>query len=240
MKTVAIIQARMGSTRLPGKIFEDIAGKSMLERTVERVRRSALIDETVVATTEKPEDDAIVAWCKRYGIGCIRGVEEDVLDRYRKAAEETQADVVVRITSDCPLIDPEIIDRVLSEFHETNCDFASNSLERSYPRGLDCEVIRRSALERAAMEATTKREREHVTPYLFDHPEIFAIRSVVHDMDLSSHRWTVDTVEDLTLVRTIYDTLGADGAFGWQDALQLLRDHPEWVAINAHIEQKIL
>jgi spore coat polysaccharide biosynthesis protein SpsF len=240
MKIVAIIQARMGSSRLPGKALKDIHGRSMLARVVRRTCRSALIDCLVVATTEKKADDAIVNECGHLGVSCLRGSEDDVLDRYYQAARAFSAEVVVRITSDCPLIDPEIIDRIIKSFLENNADYASNTLESTFPRGLDVEVFTFKALEEAWQNATKKFEHVHVTPYFYLHPEQFKIFSVTIKDNFSNYRWTVDTQEDLDLIRTVYKKIDKDDDFSWKDALRLFDDEPNLADINQHIRQKYL
>jgi spore coat polysaccharide biosynthesis protein SpsF len=173
MKVVAIIQARMGSSRLPGKVLTDICGETMLARVVDRVRRSKLINEVMVATTDQAADDAIVAECKKFSVPVSRGDQDDVLSRYFRAAQLSKAEIVVRITSDCPLIDPEVVDKTIAAFLEKRPDYASNCLQRTYPRGLDTEVISFTALSRAWQIAHKSYEREHVTPYIIEHPEDF-------------------------------------------------------------------
>jgi spore coat polysaccharide biosynthesis protein SpsF len=238
MTTVAIIQARMGSTRLPGKVLTDLAGEPALVHVVERTRRATTLDAVVVATTAQPADESIVQLCTERGYPCVRGSEDDVLDRYYRAAQQYHADVVVRITADCPLIEPAIIDHVVQTFRRHRCDYVSNSLPpRTYPRGLDVEVFRFAALARAWHEDTNPTWREHVTPYIRRNPERFSLHAVAHDGDYSAMRWTVDTEEDLALVRHIYEHFG-NNTFSWQDVLMLLEQHPEWLAINQHIQQK--
>ena len=239
MRTVAIIQARMGSTRLPGKVLMDLEGTTILDRVITRAQRSKKLSEVVVATTDLPEDDAIVDECVRLGVRCFRGSSDDVLDRYYQAAKWVEADAIVRITSDCPLIDPAVIDELFYYGGESGgVDYISNIyLERTYPRGLDVELFGRSALERAWNEATDPAEREHVTLHLYRNPDKFMCGGAFRDESLAHHRWTVDTPEDLELVRKIYHALGRDD-FGLKDVLGLLELHPEWGEINAHIEQK--
>lgn len=240
MKTVAVIQARMGSTRLPGKVLLDLAGEPMLARVVSRVQRARRLDQVVVATTSEPADDAIDELCRARGWLCVRGSQEDVLDRYYQAALATRAGLVVRITADCPLIEPSVIDAVVDALLDEPpaADYASNVLPpRTFPRGLDSEAIRFEALERAWREDDNPAWREHVTPYIYRHPELFQMRRVAHTADLSHLRWTVDTPEDLELARRIYGALG-DDRFGWDAVLALLDQHPEWVEINRDIEQK--
>lgn len=240
MSTVIIIQARVGSTRLPNKVLTDIAGKPMLQHVIERCQKSSHADAVMVATTDNVHDDGIVALCESIGTPVYRGSEDDVLDRYKQAAEMIDADVIVRITSDCPLIDPEILDSVIEVFTDEKPEYMSNVIERTYPRGLDCEIFSRTVLERVWNEATQKHEREHVTPYILENPEKFTVLSMKGERDESKHRWTVDTEEDLALVKAIYAELGADGAFGWNDILELVENNPGLQQLNAAIEQKSL
>lgn len=238
MKVVAIMQARMGSTRLPGKVLEGIGGESMLERVITRLRRAHLINEVWIATTDLAVDDAIVSECRKNSACVSRGDENDVLDRYFRAAQLSKAEVVVRITSDCPLIDPEVTDKTIAAFLETLPDYASNVMQRTYPRGLDTEVMSFVALERAWRQAQKPYEREHVTPYIYEHPEEFKLLSVTGEEDYSSHRWTVDTPEDLAFIRAVYSRFPADTAFSWRDVLVLLQREPELVELNRFIQQK--
>jgi spore coat polysaccharide biosynthesis protein SpsF len=240
MKTVAIIQARMGSTRLPGKVLMDVAGETMLARVMHRVRRARLIDELLVATTDRPADDAIVAECRKCSVPVSRGDQDDVLDRYFRAAQLAKAEIVVRITSDCPLIDPEITDKTIAAFLEARPDYASNTLVRTYPRGLDTEVISVAALARAWQEARKPYEREHVTPYIYEHPAEFKVLSVTGDADYSAHRWTVDTPEDLEFVRAIYARFKGNMTFLWRDVLDLLDREPGLMDLNRSVVQKAL
>lgn len=239
MKTVAIIQARMSSTRLPGKVLAEVIGKPLLFHVVERSRACPLLDEVMVATTDKVPDDPVAYFCREKGIPFFRGDPDDVLKRYADAARSGNADVVVRITADCPLIDPTIVGKVIEEFRKNQYDYATNVLDRTYPRGLDTEVIGRSLLESLERDVHDPEDREHVTRYIYCHPQEFKIGSVKHTEDLSRHRWTVDTPEDLLFVRTVYNHFGQD-RFSWKDLLKALDEHPEWCAINQHIEQKPL
>ncbi len=229
----------MGSTRLPGKVLADIQGHPMLWYVVQRTRAAQTLDDVIVATTSEPADDKIVALCSELGVTCFRGSEEDVLDRYYQAALREKADVVVRITSDCPLIDPEIIDKVIREFLATQCDYASNSLVRTYPRGLDTEVMTFQALERSWLRARKPYERTHVTAYIYDKSSDFRLLPVTGDHDYSHYRWTVDTPEDLELVRTIYGRMKGTEAF-LNDVIQLLQREPAIADINRAISQKAL
>lgn len=239
MRVVAVIQAHMGSTRLPGKVLKDINGEPMLACVVNRARRALMLDAVVIATTVKLADNTIVDLCGEHNWYYSRGSEEDVLDRYYRAAMEYKADVVVRITSDCPLIDPEIIDLVIREFLvQKDLDYASNTLPpRTFPRGLDVEVMTFEALAKAWREDHNPAWREHVTPYIYRHPENFKLYAVRNDADYSYMRWTVDTEEDLEFVRKIYRHFGHD-RFSWHDVVGVLSYHPEWLAINQHIVQK--
>jgi len=232
----------MGSTRLPGKVMADLAGQPMLVRHVNRVRRARSLQEVLVATTERSEDYPIVQLCHQHGWKVCRGSENDLLDRYYRAAILFGAEAVVRVTSDCPLIDPEVIDAVVDGFLEgqPEVQYASNTLSaRSFPRGLDVEVIRFDALERAWREDSDPRSREHVTPYIYRNPEKFSLRSIASESDYSQFRWTVDTPEDLEFVRRIYGHFGHD-RFTWQEVLSLLEEHPEWVEINRNVRQKVI
>jgi spore coat polysaccharide biosynthesis protein SpsF len=238
MKTVAIIQTRMGSTRLPGKVLLDIGGRSMLARVIRRVRRAHTLDEVVVATTICSRDDAIIQECQRLKIPVFRGSEDDVLDRYYCAANEHYAEVIVRITSDCPMIDPDVIDHVVLTFFRKKPDYASNGLSRTYPRGLDTEVMSLDALKKAWKHATLPYQRAHVTPYIHTNPKIFRLESVSCDVKASHYRWTVDTQEDLALVRELYSRLGNNDDFSWRDAFSLMIRDPGLTIINRHVEHK--
>lgn len=238
--TVAIIQARTGSTRLPGKVLLPLLGAPMLTRVVRRVSRASRVDATIVATTTASSDDAIVELAKREGWPVERGSETDLLDRYVQAARAHAATTVVRITSDCPLIDPDLIDEVVAALHDDGSDYASNSLDpRTYPRGLDVEAMSMAALEAAWRQDHDPRSREHATPYIYRHPERFRLRRVASPVDLSAHRWTVDTPEDYELIRRIYERLGRDD-FSWRDALTVIEGQPAWSELNRNVAQKPL
>jgi spore coat polysaccharide biosynthesis protein SpsF len=242
--TTAIIQARMSSTRLPGKVLLDLAGEPMLARVVERTRRARRIDRVLVATTVEPEDEPIVELCRSRGWNVSRGSRDDVLDRYYHAALADGADPIVRITSDCPLIDPAIIDRVVERLGRRDetanaADYASNiNPRRTFPRGLDVEAFSFEALSAAWREDREATGREHVTPFLYRHPERFRIALLESDRPAAaSHRWSVDTPEDYELLRRIYAHFG-NRDFDWLDILALLEQHPDWCEINGHIAQK--
>lgn len=243
MSTVIIVQARMTSTRLPGKVLKTVLGKPLLDYQLERLRRVKLASRIVIATTTNDTDQPIVEWCERQGIDCFRGSEQDVLARYHGAAALYHADTIVRITSDCPLIDPAVIDRIIQHYldHRSSCDYASNCLERSYPRGMDVEVFSRRALDEAFAEAAESAEREHVTPFIYRHPERYRLANIAYRENQGRHRWTVDTPEDFELVEKILGALyPAKPSFTLEDVLDLLQRHPDWADINAHVEQKKL
>jgi spore coat polysaccharide biosynthesis protein SpsF len=240
MRIVAIIQARMGSTRLPGKVLMDLGGKTALARVVGRLRGAARVHQVVVATTNSVADDAIVQECDRLDVSSFRGSENDVLDRYYRTARACAAETVVRITSDCPVIDPQLVDETIRIFHEQRADYASNAFPRTYPRGLDAEVFTSDALERAWRDAHKPYEREHVTPYFYEHPEFFQLVSVRGQIDHSLYRWTLDTAEDLELLRAIYAQFNHEDDFSWSEIIQLMERSPELAELNSHIVQKVL
>ena len=257
MKIIAIIQARMSSSRLPGKVLLDLGGKPMLQWLVERARRARSLNGVAVATTVDPSDDAVADFCREQGIPCLRGSLQDVLDRYYQAARALQADVIVRLTGDCPLIDPAVIDETVQAFLERpGTDFAANRLpppwQRSFPIGLDVEVCSFAALERAWKEGSKAFHREHVMPYLYEGLEYgperslrehyrtplgFQVTLINHQPDYGARRWTVDTPADLDLLRQILARLpGQD--FSWYDVLALLEREPQLEQINAAVQHK--
>jgi spore coat polysaccharide biosynthesis protein SpsF len=238
MKIATIVQARMGSTRLPGKVMKNLGGNTVLARVVRRLRRAAMLGDVIVATTTGPSDDLIVQECQRLSVQVFRGDENDVLDRYYRAAEWAKAEAIVRITSDCPLIEPEISDETVRGFLDQQADYASNGLERMYPLGLGTEVMTRQALARAWQEACQPYQRVHVTPYIYENPSRFRILSVRADSDYSSHRWTLDTPEDLTFIRAVYERMGNDDSFQWRDVLALLDREPALMDLNRTVRQK--
>jgi len=240
VKTVAVVQARMGSTRLQGKILLPLLDRPMLFRVMRRVARARRLDRCVVATTVDPSDDPIAELAAREAWWLVRGTVGDLLDRYVMAARAHEADVVVRITSDCPLIDPELIDETLEVFASGDCDYAATGLEpRTFPRGLDVEVISRAVLEQAWRDDADPAWREHATPYIYRHPELFRLCRVASEVDGSAHRWTVDTPEDYELVRRIYEAFGRDD-FSWREALAVVEAHPDWMELNRHVVQKVV
>lgn len=243
MTVVIIVQARMASTRLPGKIMKKVLDKTLLEYQIERLRRVHLADQLIIATTVKEQEQPIVDLCASLGVPYFRGSEEDVLARYYGAAVEHQADVVIRITSDCPIIDPAIVDRVIAFYlgHQGQYDYVTNTLEPelTFPRGMDTELLTFKALQEAYLEATDQPEREHVTIFIKKRPERFRLANVSYHQNYSHYRWTVDTPEDFLLLEKIIATLyPANPRFTLEDCLDLLEKNPEWAEINSYIQQK--
>ena len=265
---VAIIQGRMGSSRLPGKVLLDIAGKPMIQHVIERARRAQRLDSVVVATSRESTDDPIAEFCAGLGVACSRGSLHDVLDRFHQAASAQHASRVVRITADCPMIDPLLIDETIRLLDESGTskqvDFAANRLPppfgRTFPIGLDVEVCTFEALQRAWQEATETFQREHVMPFLYEgtqfepstHPASagglywdfgtsargFGIAQLQHSPDHGGLRWTVDTPADLEFARQVFARLGHKPEFTWQDVLAVLQKEPALVAINAEVRHK--
>ena len=242
MRRVMIVQARMDSTRLPGKVLIELEGRPMLSQQLRRLALCSSVDELVVATTTSQSDDAIVNLAEKEGVRWFRGSREDVLARYLGASRESGADVVVRVTADCPLIDPYIADRVIDELvnHAGECDYVSNVLKRTYPRGLDVEAMFRDTLERLNRLAQDSADREHVTRFLLvQRPDLFQVRSVTDGIDNSNLRWTVDTPDDLEAVRAIYRGLGLwERVLPYRETLAYVLASPEIPLINAHVQQK--
>lgn len=231
-QVVAIIQARMGSTRLPGKVLKLILGKPMLERMLERVKQAKLLDTIVVATTINPADDPITQLTDHLGISSFRGSETNVLDRYYQAAKKFKADVIVRLTADCPLIDPKIIDQVVSMRKSYGADYASNrSINKAVPSGMDAEAFIFKALQSAHHQATSSFDREHVTPFIYYHPRQFKLIAVSRSKKKQKQQWhlSVDKPKDLKLVRRIYSRLyHYNPRFKLSDIINLLeRIHEE-------------
>jgi spore coat polysaccharide biosynthesis protein SpsF len=237
MRVVAIIQARMGSSRLPGKVLADIAGKPMLERVIERVSAAQCVDKVVVATTRAAEDDVLVERLRSQKMCDVyRGSTDDVLSRFYECAKLNRADVVVRVTADDPLKDSQIIDRAIYLMRrDQNLDYCSNTIEPSYPEGLDIEVIRYNALKRAHLEAKFASEREHVTPYIWKHPELFCLLNFKSDRDLKEWRWTVDRREDIDFMQQVYEQFESQPLVSYQDVVAWLDIHPDIRQINAGI-----
>lgn len=240
VKTICIVQARMSSTRLPGKTMMDISGKPVLWHVIQRLRRSKLIDGIVVATSIDSSDDIIEAFCRTNAIAVMRGSLEDVLDRYYQAAKAHCAGTIVRVTADCPLLDAGVIDELIGFFNDGKYDYASNNREHSYPHGLDAEVFTFSAIARAWKEARLKSEREHVTPYIWKQPDKFRIGSMKYKTDYSKYRWTLDHPQDLQAIRAIYANLGDKAVshdFAWLDILRIAEDNPDITRINSDFDR---
>lgn len=240
-KVNIIIQARMGSTRLPGKILKPIMGRPMLDYLIERIHRVDTPHTLIIATTTNPQDEAIESFAKKENIKVFRGSEEDVLDRYYQTCCAYPAEIIVRITSDCPLIDPAIVDHAihLLQNSKTPVDYISNTQQRSFPRGMDVEVFTFAALKAAANEATSAYDREHVTPFIYNQPERFHLANFAHTPDISKYRLTVDTPEDFLLISKIFEELYPNNKkFTLADILRSFKQHPEWKKINAHVKQK--
>lgn len=242
-RVVAVIQARMGSARLTGKTLVSLAGKPLLQHIVERLQRATLVHEVVIATTHHVRDKPIEALATDLHIRPVLGSEDDVLSRYALASWQSGASVIVRVTGDCPVIDPEIVDAVVEAYLENpRCQYAANVIERTFPRGCDTEVFAADALYTADREAKLPYEREHVTPFLRADPDRFPHVSITASPDWHrpNYRLCVDTAEDLALITAIYDTLGPSNEFTMSEIIAYLDQHPDLPALNAHVEQKKL
>lgn len=233
---VAIIQARMGATRLPGKVLLDLEGTTVLEHVINRVKASKLVDLVVVATTVDKKDLKIAALCAELGVSVYCGSEADVLDRYYQAAKLFKAENVVRITADCPVMDPQVIDEVLALHLRTKADYTSNTLKETYPDGQDVEVFTFEALKYAWKHARLASEREHVTPFVRKHSELFTYATLEYKEDLSNKRWTLDNAEDFEFLKQVYKHLYLkNNLFGMDDLLALVKEKPDIEMINQHI-----
>jgi spore coat polysaccharide biosynthesis protein SpsF len=241
MKIAAIIQARMGSTRLSGKVMKDIKGRTVLSHVIERVQQSNLIDEIIIATTVQDRDSVIEKEALKCGAKVYRGSEEDVLSRYYFAAKENNIDIIVRITSDCPVIDANVIDEIIKYYLKENYDIVTNAgsdlSQRTFPRGLDTEVFSFQVLEEAFNNGREKYHREHVTPCIYE--KSTKIHYFKNAVNYSNHRWTLDTEEDFELISEIYGRLyKGTHDFYLQDIIDIFNQEPKLFTINAHIEQK--
>jgi spore coat polysaccharide biosynthesis protein SpsF len=242
-RVIAIVQARMQSTRLPGKVLMTVIGKSLLGFLIERMRKSRSIDDIVIATSVEVTDDVIAEYCATFNIKCFRGSEEDVLSRYFEAAADHRADFVIRVCSDSPLIDPLLIDQLVNEYLNTypKYDYYSNTLDQSCPLGMNVEIFSFESLMQANVNANQMYEREHVTPYIYRNPEIYKIGRKNYQPDLSSIRLTVDTPEDFELIKSIIEKLyPINPAFSLADIIALVEREPDLLKINSHISQKKL
>jgi len=236
---LAILQARMTSSRLPGKALKPILGQPMIQRQVERIRQSRRVDRLVIATSTDASDDILVEVCEALGIECARGSLDDVLDRYYQVARACGPEHVVRLTGDCPLLDPEVMDETVAFHLAGQFDYTSNALDSlTFPSGLDAEVMRFECLERTWREARLPSEREHVTPYLYNHPELFRLGSYRGEQNFSHMRWTVDEPEDLAFVRQVYAALHpANPSFRMLDIVGLVEREPALSAINSRFQR---
>ena len=242
MSVNAIIQARCGSTRFPNKVFALIDGQPLLYHVVNRLTYAKTLDDIVVATTVNAQDDAIEQWCREHQVHCFRGSEEDVLNRYFSASEAFPSDYVVRITADDPFKEPAVIDAVVNKLVNGGYDHVTNNLPPSFPEGLDCEAFTKAALDRSEREAETAFEREHVTQYIYHHPEIFRIGNVSNGVDLSSLRWTIDKDADLEMVRAVYAhrDKSRSGILLMDEILAILEAYPEIARMNAAVERSAM
>lgn len=241
MKIVATVEARMASSRLPGKILKDLAGQPSLQRLVERVRRSKYIQDVIIATTVAPSDDITEEACKKMGVKVFRGSSDDVLDRVLQAAKSGQADVIVELTGDCPLLDPQLIDDVISRYLEGGHDYVSNNLERTFPRGMDTQIFSVKVLDEVSKLTQDPADREHVSLYIYEHPERYRLSTIkaADKFYWPDLRLTVDTPEDYQLISKIYESLySKNPAFGLAEILEFLEQNPALLQMNAHIMQK--
>lgn len=229
----------MGSTRLPGKTLRAVLGRPLLSYLLERLQRSKRVNVIVVATTTKSQDDPVAALAKMHGAAVFRGSEEDVLERYNQASQAVAADLVLRVTADCPLLDPRIVDQVIDYFLSNQYDYVSNTLQKTYPRGMDVEMFTQKCLQEVAEIAKLPAEKEHVTLYMYSHPEKYRLGNVAYIKDVSFYRFTVDTEEDFTLVSKILEALyPSSPSFTFEDVLAIMKKHPDWASINANVKQK--
>lgn len=233
VKVLGVLQARVSSSRLPGKVLRPLFGQPMIARQVERIRRARALDALVLATSTDPSDDALAAWAAGAGVPLYRGALDDVLDRFVSAARPFSPAHVVRLTGDCPLADPAVIDAVVAHHLASGADYTSNTIAPTWPDGLDVEVMTMAALEAAALEATALFQREHVTQFIVRQPQRFRLENLRADNDLSALRWTVDEPADFELVEAVYAALyPANPAFGTADILAFLQHNPQWITHN--------
>ena len=234
---VGIIQARMGSTRLPGKTLAPILGRPLIGVLLERVRGSAAVEEWVVATSVDSRDDPLARAVERLGVRVSRGSEDDVLDRFYRAAEQLHPRIVLRLTGDNPLLDGAFVDMVARRFSEQPCDYAETTQSKTYPLGLSVEIMTFEALSQAWSEDSSLQGREHVTPFLYRNSQRFRVVHLTGQREYSPVRCTVDTPADLEFIRQLFSHFGRT-TFSWQEAVEAARQHPEWSQINRHVEQR--
>jgi len=242
-KVVCTIEARMQSTRLPGKVLKEVCGKPLLELMVERVRRCRSVDDIVIATSDHPSCDVIETLAQKIGVRWFRGSEEDVLDRVVKAAASAQADIIVELTGDCPLIDPGIVDHIVDTYRTGSADYCANVLKRTYPIGMDTQVFSYQVLERVSHITQDLTDREHVSLYIYRHPEIFSLRNVESGLPAHMADWrlVVDTPEDFALICLVFEALyPSKPQFTFNDICALFEQHPDWLELNKHrVEQRV-
>ena len=239
MTVTAIIQARMGSSRLPGKVLKEVNGKPLLLHQIERLKTCRWIDQLLIATTNDQQDNQIVEFCEKYNLAVFRGSENNVLERYYKAWEKFGGETIVRLTSDCPIIDAEIVDETIKYYLNNNFDYVSNTLERTFPRGLDTEVFSADALKVSYNSAILERDKEHVTPYIYTNPDKFKLGFYKGEKNYSKYRWTVDTEEDFELINLLLNEYkGKEMDLKLKEAIRLMEANPNWFEINREIEQK--
>ncbi len=244
-KIVAIIQARMGSSRLPGKILKNLSGKTVLHRIVDRLTAVSTIDHVVVATSDQKIDDEVERFCATNKIDYFRGSETDVLDRFYKAATVYNPTEVIRVTGDCPLIDPEIIRQLIEFYFEKKCDYtavatgagvAKDGFIGRFPDGMDAEIMKFSVLKAAHTEATKDLHREHVTPFIWGQPDRFSIFHMTSPVDYSAQRWVLDNAEDFEFISLVYaKLLAVKDKFSYRDVLEFLKNNPDIRGLNAHL-----
>ncbi|MFC1546674.1 cytidylyltransferase domain-containing protein [bacterium] len=238
MKIIAVIQARLGSSRLPGKVMLKFCEKPVLQHVVNRVSTVEMLDKVIVATTKEKEDIKIKEWCDKNNVSVYQGSSNDVLDRYYKTACLFNAENIIRITADCPVIDPKVLEKIIKMHISNKADYTANTLTNTYPDGQDVEILSFSALKKAWEQAKLTSEREHVTPYIRKHADIFNIISVTNDINLGSKRWTLDNKEDYDFLNLLYDNLYKKNKFfGMHDILQFLEQNLEIEKINQHIKR---
>ena len=231
----AIIQARMSSRRFPGKVLKLLGGKAVIEHVVERTKACGNVNEVIVATSDTPEDDAIENWCTRHNIKLSRGSLDDVLDRFKKTIDLYPCDAILRITADCPAIDPRLINEVVEGFRKG--DYDQYGLVGKFPDGLDCCVFSNKAIQIAWQESTLPSEREHVGPFIEKNPKRFKLGGfeAFDNEEMAQYRWTLDEEEDYKLLELLFNELKSSGLFGYNDIIKVLKKRPEWSEINKHI-----
>lgn len=241
MKIVSTVEARMGSTRFPGKTLSEIVGKPMLELIIERLKRARGVDEIVMATTTEPEDKVITKLAERVGVKWYRGSSEDVLDRVLQAAKAHKADIIVEMTGDNPLLEPELVDEAIDIYLNGDYDYVSNAIKETYPDGLNVQVFSVEVLDEVARLTNDPADRENVSLYIYEHPEKYRLYNMEAPPEYyhPEYRWTVDTEEDIQFVTAVYESLYYKKPdFSIADVMKLLSEKPDLLKINAHIKQK--